>query len=26
MLDVHQGIGCVIGFIADMGDKVIPIK
>lgn len=24
MPDVHQGIGCVIGFTADMGDKVIP--
>ena len=24
MPDVHQGMGCVIGFTADMGDKVIP--
>lgn len=24
MPDVHQGVGCVIGFTADMGDKVIP--
>lgn len=24
MTDVHQGMGCVIGFTADMGDKVIP--
>lgn len=24
MPDVHQGMGCVIGFSADMGDKVIP--
>ena len=24
MPDVHQGIGCVIGFTADMKDKVIP--
>lgn len=24
MPDVHLGIGCVIGFTADMGDKVIP--
>ncbi|MFA7533699.1 MAG: hypothetical protein WCY46_05175, partial [Tissierellaceae bacterium] len=22
MPDVHQGVGCVIGFTADMGDKV----
>lgn len=24
MPDVHEGAGCVIGFTADMGDKVIP--
>lgn len=24
MPDVHQGMGCVIGFTADMGNKVIP--
>lgn len=24
MPDVHAGIGCVIGFTADLGDKVIP--
>lgn len=24
MSDVHQGMGCVIGFTSDMGDKVIP--
>lgn len=24
MPDVHQGMGCVIGFTGDMGDKVIP--
>ena len=24
MPDVHPGMGCVIGFTADMGDKVIP--
>lgn len=24
MPDVHQGMGCVIGFTADMGEKVIP--
>lgn len=24
MPDVHEGMGCVIGFTADMGDKVIP--
>lgn len=24
MPDVHQGMGCVIGFTADLGDKVIP--
>jgi len=24
MPDVHQGVGCVIGFTAEMGDKVIP--
>lgn len=24
MPDVHKGMGCVIGFTADMGDKVIP--
>ena len=24
MPDVHQGMGCVIGFTAEMGDKVIP--
>lgn len=24
MPDVHQGMGCVIGFTADMGDKIIP--
>ncbi len=24
MPDVHQGMGCVIGFTADMGDTVIP--
>lgn len=24
MPDVHQGVGCVIGFTADMGNKVIP--
>lgn len=24
MPDVHQGMGCVIGFTANMGDKVIP--
>lgn len=24
MPDVHSGAGCVIGFTADMGDKVIP--
>lgn len=24
MPDVHQGMGCVIGFTADMGDKVVP--
>lgn len=24
MPDVHQGVGCVIGFTAHMGDKVIP--
>ncbi len=24
MPDVHQGMGCVIGFTSDMGDKVIP--
>lgn len=24
MPDVHAGKGCVIGFIADLGDKVIP--
>ncbi len=24
MPDVHMGIGCVIGFTADMGDKIIP--
>ncbi len=24
MPDVHQGIGCVIGFTGDLGDKVIP--
>lgn len=24
MPDVHQGMGCVIGFTADMGDRVIP--
>ena len=24
MPDVHYGMGCVIGFTADMGDKVIP--
>ena len=24
MPDTHQGIGCVIGFTADLGDKVIP--
>lgn len=24
MPDVHTGTGCVIGFTADLGDKVIP--
>ena len=24
MPDVHAGTGCVIGFTADLGDKVIP--
>lgn len=24
MPDVHQGMGCVIGFTADMGNKVVP--
>lgn len=24
MPDVHAGAGCVIGFTADLGDKVIP--
>lgn len=24
MPDVHQGMGCVIGFTGDMGDKVVP--
>ena len=24
MPDVHQGMGCVIGFAAEMGDKIIP--
>lgn len=24
MPDVHQGVGCVIGFTAEMGDKLIP--
>lgn len=24
MPDVHSGKGCVIGFTADLGDKVIP--
>lgn len=24
MPDVHQGVGCVIGFTAQMGDKIIP--
>ena len=24
MPDVHEGMGCVIGFTADMKDKVIP--
>ena len=24
MPDVHQGVGCVIGFTAQMGDKLIP--
>ena len=24
MPDVHAGKGCVIGFTADLGDKVIP--
>ena len=24
MPDVHEGMGCAIGFTADMGDKVIP--
>ena len=24
MPDVHAGIGCVIGFTGDLGDKVIP--
>ena len=24
MPDVHPGIGCVVGFTADLGDKVIP--
>ncbi|NLN15065.1 MAG: RtcB family protein [Tissierellia bacterium] len=24
MPDVHEGMGCVIGFTADLGDKVIP--
>lgn len=24
MPDVHSGIGCVIGFTADLGDKVVP--
>ena len=24
MPDVHSGAGCVIGFTADLGDKVIP--
>ena len=24
MPDVHAGMGCVIGFTADLGDKVIP--
>lgn len=26
MPDVHAGAGCVIGFTADLGDKVIPIN
>src|SRR5690554_5971209 len=24
MPDVHQGMGCVVGFTGDLGDKVIP--
>ena len=24
MPDVHAGVGCVIGFTGDLGDKVIP--
>lgn len=24
MPDVHKGMGCVIGFTADMGDKIVP--
>ena len=24
MPDVHTGVGCVIGFTGDLGDKVIP--